>query len=112
MIISITEIFFPLTAGKIKKAKVKAKPKWIALAGKPLNIPKLNQKGNGEAYQSWKNVQRIAIPKTIFKCTPDKFRVGDISSWILSLILLWMFWFIIAKIPYSKKKGPKILGLF
>ena len=32
-----------------------------------LEIPKLNKKGNGEAYQSWKNVQSIAIPKTIFK---------------------------------------------
>ena len=112
IIISIAEIFFPLTAGKIKKAKVKAKPKWIALAGNPLNIPKLNQKGNGEAYQSWKNVQRIAIPKTIFKWMPDKFRVGEISSCILSFILLWMFWFILAKIPYSKKKGPKNIGPF
>ena len=112
IIISIAEIFFPLTAGKIKKAKVKAKPKWMALAGNPLNIPKLNQKGNGEAYQSWKNVQRIAIPKTIFKWMPDKFRVGEISSWILSFILLWMFWFIITKIPYSKKKGPKNIGPF
>ena len=38
--------------GKIKNVSVKAKPKCIALAGKPLNIPKLNQKGKGEAYQS------------------------------------------------------------
>ena len=67
MIISKTEIFFPLASGKIKKVSVNAKPKCIALAGKPLNIPKLNQKGKGEAYQSWNNVQRIAIPKTIFK---------------------------------------------
>jgi hypothetical protein len=43
---------------------------------------------------------------------PDKFRVGEISSWILSFILLWMFWFILAKIPYSKKKGPKNIGPF
>jgi len=52
----------------------------MALAGNPLNIPKLNQKGKGEAYQSWKKVQSIAIPKTIFKWIPDKFLVGEISS--------------------------------
>ena len=52
MKISKVEIFFPLTTGKIKKVKVRAKPKCIALAGNPLNMPKLNQKGNGEAYQS------------------------------------------------------------
>ena len=52
MRISKAEIFFPLTAGKIKKVNVSAKPKCIALAGKPLNIPKLSQKGKGEAYQS------------------------------------------------------------
>ena len=50
--ISKTEIFFPLTAGKIKNVKDNAKPKCIALAGKPLNIPKFNQNGKGEAYQS------------------------------------------------------------
>ena len=49
IIISIIEIFFPRVIGKIKNVKVKAKPKCIALAGKPLNIPKLNQNGNGEA---------------------------------------------------------------
>ena len=80
MRISIAEIFFPLAIGKIKKDNVKAKPKCIALAGKPLNIPKLNQKGKGDAYQSWNKVQRIAIPNTIFKCIPDKLRVGEISS--------------------------------
>ena len=41
-----------IPTGKIKKVNVKAKPKWIALAGKPLNIPMLNQKGKVEAYQS------------------------------------------------------------
>ena len=80
MRISRADIFFPRITGKIKNVSVKAKPKCMALAGKPLNIPKLNQKGKGEAYQSWNNVQRIAIPKTIFKCVPDKFRVGEISS--------------------------------
>ena len=109
---SNAEIFFPLIAGKIKNVKVKAKPKWIALAGKPLNIPKLNQKGNGDAYQSWNNVQRIAILKTIFKWMPDKFLVGEISSWILSLILVWIFWLILIKIHYSKKKGPIKIGPF
>ena len=33
----------------------------------PLNIPKLNKKGNGEAYQSWNKDQIIAIAATIFK---------------------------------------------
>ena len=80
MRISKTDIFFPRTTGKIKNVSVSAKPRCIARAGKPLNIPKLNQKGKGEAYQSWNNVQRIAIPKTIFKCMPDKFLVGEISS--------------------------------
>ena len=88
IIISIAEIFFPLTAGKIKKAKVKAKPKWIALAGNPLNIPKFNINGNGEAYQSWNNDQIIAIAETIFKWKPVIFLVGDKSSLILFLILL------------------------
>ena len=46
------EIFFDLEIGNIKKANKRANPKWIALAGKPLNIPKLNINGNGEAYQS------------------------------------------------------------
>mgnify|MGYP007000369404 CR=1 len=55
MSISKVEIFFPLTAGKIKKVNDKAKPKCMALAGRPLNIPKLNQNGNGEAYHNWKN---------------------------------------------------------
>ena len=109
---SKNEIFLPLTTGKIKNVNVKAKPKCIALAGKPLNIPKLNQKGKGEAYQSWNNVQRIAIPKTIFRWMPDKFLVGEISSWILSFILLWIDWFIWLNIHYSKKKGPRNIGPF
>ena len=94
MRISKADIFFPLTTGKIKKVKVKAKPKWIALAGKPLNIPKLNQKGNGDAYQSWNKDQIIAIPKTIFKWIPVRFLVGDKSSLILLSIFVSMFWFI------------------
>ena len=49
---SKNDIFFDLAIGKIKKANNNAKPKCIALAGKPLNIPKLNINGNGEAYQS------------------------------------------------------------
>ena len=53
--------------GKIKNVNVKANPRWIALAGNPLNIPILNQKGNGEAYHNWNRVHKIAIPKTIFK---------------------------------------------
>ena len=50
--ISKADILFPLTIGKIRKVSVSAKPKCIALAGSPLNIPMLNQKGKGEAYQS------------------------------------------------------------
>ena len=45
-------IFFDLLIGNIKNANNNANPKCIALAGKPLNIPMLNQKGNGDAYQS------------------------------------------------------------
>ena len=52
MRISRADILFPRTAGKIKNVSVKAKPRCIALAGKPLNIPKLNQKGNGDAYHN------------------------------------------------------------
>ena len=78
--ISITEILLFFLIGKIKNAKKRANPKCIALAGKPLNIPKLNQNGKGEAYQSWNKDQIIAIAATIFKCTPDRFLVGDKSS--------------------------------
>ena len=67
MTMSIIEIFFPFEIGYIKKAKHKANPKCIALAGNPLNIPKLNKKGNGEAYQSWNKDQIIAIAATTFK---------------------------------------------
>ena len=49
---SNAEIFFFFEIGKIKKANNKAKPKCIALAGKPLNIPKLKINGKGEAYHS------------------------------------------------------------
>ena len=56
-----TKSFFK--KGNDRKVKNKAKPKCIALAGKPLNIPKLNIKGNGEANHSWNNVQAIAIEK-------------------------------------------------
>ena len=56
-----------LKVGKIRKAKIKAKPKWMALAGKPLNIPKLKIKGKGDAYQSWNRDHIIAIEATIFK---------------------------------------------
>ncbi len=84
---SIADIFFPLEYGNIKNARDNAKPKWIALAGKPLNIPILNQNGKGDAYQSWNKDQRIAIDPIIFKCKPLRFLVGDKSSWILDLIL-------------------------
>ena len=80
--------------GKIKKSNKRAKPKCIALAGKPLNIPKFNQNGNGDAYHNWKKDQAIAIDKTAFKWNPDNFFVGDRSSWILSLTRVSGFWFI------------------
>ena len=51
-LVAILFILFDLEIGNIKNANNNAKPKCIALAGKPLNIPKFNQKGNGEAYQS------------------------------------------------------------
>ena len=59
--ISIAEIFLFLVIGKIKNANNIANPKWMALAGNPLNIPKSNMKGKGEAYHSWNNDQIIAI---------------------------------------------------
>ena len=94
MKMSIIEIFLPLEIGNIKNVKVNAKPRWMALAGKPLNIPKLNQKGNGEAYQSWNKDHIIAMATTIFKCKPVRFLVGDKSSLILLSTSLLMFWFI------------------
>ena len=87
MTISNIEIFLFLEIGKIKNAKVKAKPRWIALAGNPLNIPILNINGNGEAYQSWNKDQMIAIAEMTFKWNPVMFLVGDKSSLILFLIL-------------------------
>ena len=94
MKMSKIEIFFPLEAGKIKKVNVRAKPKCIALAGKPLNIPKFSQNGKGDAYQSWNNDHIIAIDATIFKCIPERFLVGDKSSWILLSTDDSGFWFI------------------
>ena len=102
--ISITEIFLFLEIGNIKNARNKAKPKWIALAGKPLNIPILNIKGNGDAYQSWNKDQIIAIVETIFKWKPVIFLVGDKSSLILFFILLLIESLI--KIIHTIKKRP------
>ena len=92
--ISKIEIFLLREIGNIKNANNKAKPKWIALAGKPLNIPKSNINGNGDAYQSWNRDQIIAMAATIFKCNPVRFLVGDKSSWILLLIFVSVSWFI------------------
>ena len=108
----MTEIFLDLEIGNIKNVRVKAKPKWIALAGNPLNIPMSNIKGKGEAYQSWNKVQIIAIAATTFKCKPVRFLVGDKSSLILFSISVLMFWFILEKIHYYKKKGQKNIGPF
>ena len=91
---SIIEIFFPFEIGYIKKAKHKANPKCIALAGNPLNIPKLNKKGNGEAYQSWNKDKIIAIAATTFKWKPVKFLVGDKSSFILVFTFSLKDWLI------------------
>ena len=106
------DIFFDLEKGNIKNAKSKAKPKWIALAGKPLNIPILNQKGNGDAYQSWNKDHIIAIDATIFKCNPVRFLVGDKSSLILLSILVSMFWFIYERYFTIKKKAQQIYWAF
>ena len=106
------EIFFDFEIGNIKNVRVKAKPKWMALAGSPLNIPMSNIKGNGDAYQSWNKVQMIAIVATTFMCKPVRFLVGDKSSPILFFISALMFWFILEKIHYYKKKGPKNIGPF
>ena len=105
MTISNIEIFLFLEIGKIKNAKVKAKPKWIALAGSPLNIPMLNIKGNGDAYQSWNKDQMIAIAATTFKWKPVRFLVGDKSSLILLFTFSLILWFILKKILYYKKKA-------
>ena len=90
----LTKFVHYVEKGNIKNTNVKAKPKWIALAGKPLNMPISNQKGNGEAYQSWNKVQTIAIEETIFKWMPVRFLVGDKSSEILFVILFLKFSFI------------------
>ena len=110
--ISNIEIFLDLEIGNIKNVKVKAKPKWIALAGNPLNIPMSKIKGKGDAYQSWNKVHRIAIEATIFKCNPVSFLVGDKSSLILFSISVLMFWFILEKIHHYKKKAQKNIGPF
>ena len=112
MRISNPEIFFPRVIGKIKKVNAKAKPKCMALAGRPLNIPKFNQKGNGEAYQSWNNDQIIAIAPTIFKCNPVRFLVGDKSSLILLSTFVVVFWFIYEGYFTTKKRPNKYIGPF
>ena len=71
---------FFLLSGNIKNANRSAKPRCIALAGNPLKRPTPNMNGNGEAYQSWNNDHIIAIAATIFKCNPERLRVGDKSS--------------------------------
>ena len=109
--ISMIDIFFPLEYGNIKKASVRAKPKWIALAGKPLNIPILNQKGKGDAYQSWNKDQIIAIAATILRWKPVRFLVGDKSSWIL--VLIFKLFLIIEDIyNTTKKKAQQIYWAF
>jgi hypothetical protein len=41
-----------------------------------------------------------------------RFLVGDKSSLTLFFISALIFWFILEKIPYYKKKGPKNIGPF
>ena len=84
----------------------------MALAGKPLNIPILNQKGNGDAYHSWNKDQSIAIAATILKCSPVRFLVGDKSSWILLSIFDSVFWFICESYFTTKKRPNKYIGPF
>ena len=110
--ISKIEIFLFLEIGNIKNANNKAKPKWIAPAGKPLNIPILNIKGNGDAYQSWNKDHIIAIAATIFKCSPVRFLVGDKSSLILPSISVLVFWFIYKRYFTIKKRPNKYIGPF
>jgi len=105
IIISIKLTFLRLVIGKIKNANNRAKPKWIALAGKPLNIPKSKINGNGDAYQSWKNDQTIAIAETIFRWKPVSLFVGERSSSIFACTLVLTGWFI-CKSYTNKKKGP------
>ena len=109
---SKAEIFLPREIGNIRNASNKAKPKWIALAGKPLNIPILNINGNGDAYQSWNKDQTIAMAATIFKCSPVRFLVGDKSSWILLLIFVSVSWFICKRYFTIKKRPNKYIGPF
>ena len=108
----MNETFFDLEKGNIKNAKSKANPKWIALAGKPLNIPILNQNGKGDAYQSWNKDHIIAMARTIFKCKPVRFRVGDKSSLIFFFIWVLMFWFIYERYFTIKKRPNKYIGPF
>ena len=110
--ISKIEIFLFLEIGNIKKANSRAKPRWIALAGKPLNIPILNIKGNGEAYQSWNKDQIMAMVATIFRCNPVRFLVGDKSSLILLSIFVLVFWFIYERYFTIKKRPNKYIGPF
>ena len=110
--ISKAEIFLFFEIGNIKKVRVKAKPKCIALAGNPLNIPISKIKGKGEAYQSWNKDHIIAIDATIFKCNPVRFLVGVKSSWILLSIFLSVFWFIYERYFTIKKRPNKYIEPF
>ena len=101
-------IFFFLVIGKIKKPNRSANPKWIALAGKPLNIPKSKINGNGEAYHNWNSDHIIAIDETIFKWIPESLFVGDKSSSIFVFISELILSSIM--IQYNnKKKGPIVI---
>ena len=110
--ISKIEIFLFREIGNIKNASNNAKPKWIALAGKPLNIPILNINGKGEAYQSWNKDQIIAIATTIFRCNPVRFLVGDKSSRTLLAIFVLAFWYIYKRYFTIKKRPNKYIGPF
>ena len=70
IIILSNDIFPFFLNGKIKNAKIKAKPKWMALAGKPFTTPKSSIIGKGDAYQSWKMDHNMAIEVTIFRWNP------------------------------------------
>ena len=72
-------------------AKIRAKPRWIALAGRPFITPKSKMNGKGDAYQSWKKDHNIAIEATIFRWKPFKLLVGEISSWIFFWIKFLLF---------------------
>ena len=77
--------------GKDRKAKNKAKPKCIALAGTSINTPKPKINGRGEAYQSWNKDHVKATMATSCNCQPVNTRaLPSASSTLRSISLVLM----------------------